>query len=526
MGRNGSAVLDARVSETRAPTSALPSTLPMHIPRMVFPALAIPHEVTIMNSITRIYRSRIAAPPDEVFAWHSNPCAFERLTPPWKNADVVEAAGGIAAGDWKHLRIPIAGPLGFSWKLVHGDSVHQPGFVDIQEEGPFRSWRHEHRFLTDGDGNTMLEDRLTYELPYGWAGRLLAGRRIEMELDRLFRLRHRRTQIDLSRYSQTRADQTLRIAVTGSSGLVGRRLVAFLRSGGHEVVRLVRHPARAEDEIFWDPEESRIDAASLEGLDAVIHLAGVSIAGGRWTRSRKAAILSSRLDGTYLVSKALATLKKPPRVLVSTSGVGYYGDAGSETLTERSSAGTGFLAEVCKGWEAAAQPALGAGIRVVHPRFGVVLAGEGGLLPLISRVFQLGAGGPLGSGEQYMSWIALDDLVGVLLEAVTNESLEGPVNAVAPVPLTNREFSSTLAGVLHRPSLVRAPAAAMRLAGGELAEELILASQRAVPTRLNDQGFKFAFPTAESALRHELGRYEGGDSWDSGAGRPDNRRAA
>ena len=479
-----------------------------------------------MSTITRVYRSRILASPADVFAWHGNPCVFERLSPPWKNVRVVEAEGTIAPGDRKHLSVSMAGPLKFSWKLVHGDIPNQPGFADIQEEGPFCSWRHEHRFFPDGESDTMLEDRLTYEVPFGTAGRLLGGRRIGSDLDRLFRLRHLRTQMDLSRHSRVTPARPLRIAVTGSSGLVGRRLVTFLRSGGHDVTKLVRHVPKANDEIFWDPESSRIDAAPLEGLDAVIHLAGVSIAGGRWTRSRKAAILSSRLDGTHLLAKTLAHLAQPPRVFVSTSAVGYYGSAGSEVLSEHSAPGTGFLAEVCKGWEAAAEPASAAGIRVVNPRFGVVLAAEGGLLPLVSRVFQLGAGGPLGSGEQYMSWIALDDLVGVLLHAVSDESLKGPLNAVAPEPVTNKEFSSTLAQVLHRPSFVRTPAAAVRLAGGELADELILASQRALPAKLSDQGFQFAFPALEEALRHELGRYDGASSWHSVVSKADQRRAA
>ncbi len=487
---------------------------------------ALRSEVITLSTITRVYRSRIPAPLADVLAWHDNPCVFERLTPPWKKVQVVEAQGSIAPGGSKHLKVSIAGPLEFSWKLVHAEIPNQTGFADIQEEGPFRSWRHEHRFLPDGEADTMLEDRLTYDLPFGIAGRFLGGKRVESELDRLFRFRHRRTQIDLNRHSHFTATRPLRIAITGSTGLVGRRLVAFLRSGGHEVLRLVRHPAEVNDEIFWNPEESRIDAASFEGLDAVIHLAGVSIAGGRWTRSRKAAILSSRLDGTHLLAKTLAHLSRPPRVFVSTSAVGYYGSADSEVLTERSAPGSGFLADVCKGWEAAAQPASAAGIRVVHPRFGVVLAAEGGLLPLISRVFQLGGGGPLGSGEQYMSWIALDDLVGVLLHAVTDESLKGPVNAVAPEPVTNREFSSTLARVLHRPAFVRTPAAAMRLAGGELADELILASQRALPAKLSDQGFEFAFPTLEDALRQELGRYDGAGSWSPALSTSNDRRAA
>lgn len=472
----------------------------------------LPSEVLVMSKITRVYRSRISTTPEELLAWHGRPGAFERLTPPWLRTRVEESVGNIAPGDWKRLRVPVVGPLGFSWKVVHEEATTVSGFVDIQKEGPFRSWKHEHRFLNGGDG-TVLEDRLSYELPYGMAGRFLGGKRIEAEFDRLFRFRHYRTELDLERHHRSGSGSPMRLAVTGSTGLVGSRLVAFLRSGGHDVVRLVRQAPRNSDEISWDPARGEIDAASLEGLDAVVHLAGVSIAGRQWTRSRKAAILSSRIDSTDLLARTLASLAHPPRVLVSTSAVGFYGDAGSRPLTEESPAGSGFLADVCKGWEAAAKPAVEAGIRVVHPRFGVVLAGEGGLLPLISRAFQMGVGGPLGGGAQYMSWIGLEDLLGVLLEAISNDDLRGPVNAVAPEAITNREFSRTLAKVLHRPSFLPAPAAAVRLAGGELADQLILASQRVVPERLTAQGFTFAFPTMELALRHELGRYDGGKAW-------------
>ena len=298
----------------------------------------------------------------------------------------------------------------------------------------------------------------------------------------------------------------LRVAVTGASGLVGRHLVASLRADGHQVLALVRRPVRAADEIEWRPERGEIDAARLEGVDAVVHLAGASIAGGRWTKARKRAIRESRVQGTALLAETLANLRQPPRVLVSTSAVGFYGDGGETWLTEESPQGAGFLAEVCRKWEAAAEPAARAGIRVVHPRFGVVLAGEGGMLPLLARVFRLGLGGPAGDGRQYMSWIALGDLLDVLFESIRDDGLSGPVNAVAPEPVTNREFSKTLGNVLHRPAFMPAPAPMLRLALGGLADELLLASERVRPARLEAAGFRFAFPTIESALRHELDR--------------------
>jgi uncharacterized protein (TIGR01777 family) len=313
---------------------------------------------------------------------------------------------------------------------------------------------------------------------------------------------------DTARTSTETLDAPLRIAVTGSTGLVGRRLVAFLRDEGHEVLRLVRHAPKGGDEIFWNPDRGLIDATSLEGLDAVVHLAGVSIAGGLWTEKRKAAIRDSRVKGTRLLSQTLAGLRQPPEVLVSTSAIGYYGSRGSERLNETATAGDGFLAGVVQEWEAAATPAAEAGIRVVHPRFGVVLAGEGGMLPVISMPFKFGVGGPIGDGQQYMSWIALDDLVRILRETILNDDLRGPVNAVAPNPVTNVEFSKTLARVLHRPAFFRTPATMMKLAGGQMVEELILVSQRVVPDQLDRVAFTFNFPELEPALRHAFERHD------------------
>jgi uncharacterized protein len=460
-----------------------------------------------MSPITRVYRSTVQASPHDVFTWHESPAAFARLTPPWMRVAVQETSGGIGAGDWKVLRIPVVGPVSFSWKVNHAASVRDVGFVDVQEKGPFTHWKHEHRFQPDRNGGTVLEDLITYELPYGKAGQTVAGRKVSSTLDQLFRFRHQRTAADIESISR-QENQHMRIAVTGASGLVGKRLVSYLQSGGHDVLRLVRHTPRSDREIFWNPSTGEIDATLLEGVDAVVHLAGVSIAGGRWTKGRKAAIRDSRVDGTRLLSTTLAGLAHPPKVLVSTSAVGYYGDSGDRILTEDSPAGKGFLADVCRAWEAATAPASAAGIRVVNPRFGLVFAGDGGMLPLISLAFKAGVGGPLGNGRQYMSWIALDDLVNVVVESIENESLRGPVNAVSPKPVTSREFAKTLGRVLNRPSFMPVPAAAMKMVAGQLADELILASQRAVPAALQDSGFRFRFADLEDALRFELGRQD------------------
>jgi uncharacterized protein len=445
-----------------------------------------------MTETTLSYRSEIAAPPADLLRWHSSPGAFERLTPPWMDVRVLDGVGGIEPGHWKRLRVGV-GPIGISWTLVHHDADDGTGFVDEQTDGPFAFWRHEHRFLSDGPERSLLEDRIAYQLPFGSAGRLVVGGQFERRLDSLFRFRHARTELDLARHAAAGVVRPQRIAISGASGLIGSQLVPFLRTGGHDVVRLVRRRPSADDEIAWDPASGRIDVAALEGMDAVIHLAGASIAGGRWTKARKAAILRSRLQGTSLLANTLASLQRPPRVLVSASGIGYYGDAGSTPLTEESPLGKGFLADVCRVWEEATAPAANSGIRVVLPRFGIVLSGRGGLLARMTPLFRIGLGGPLGGGEQFMSWIALDDLLGVLLQAIADD---------------NRDFAATLGRVLDRPAALPAPASALRLALGEMADELLLVSQMARPAELEEVGFTFAFPALEDALRQELGRYD------------------
>ncbi len=299
----------------------------------------------------------------------------------------------------------------------------------------------------------------------------------------------------------------LRVAVTGATGLVGSALVIALRAAGHRVDRVSRRPPRpGTTDVQWDPARGHLDPRALEGADAVVHLAGESIAAGRWTRSAKARIRESRVGGTRLVADTLAGLARRPRVLVSASAIGYYGHRGSEALTEDSPAGAGFLAEVARAWEAAADPARAAGIRVVHPRLGLVLAGQGGALPRMLLPFRLGLGGPIGGGGQYWSWIALADVVRVIELALARESLAGPVNAVAPGPVTNREFTRALGRVLARPTVLPLPAPAVRLLMGEMGEALLLGSARVLPRRLERAGFEFRYPVLEGALRGVLGK--------------------
>jgi hypothetical protein len=294
----------------------------------------------------------------------------------------------------------------------------------------------------------------------------------------------------------------LRIAVTGATGLVGSALVAALRAAGHRVDRLTRRPPTAgTTDVAWDPARGRLDPRALEGTDAVVHLAGESIAARRWSAAVKERIRRSRVDGTRLLAETLGRLERRPRVLVSASAVGYYGDRGEAPLIEDSAPGAGFLADVCREWEAAADAARAAGIRVVHPRLGLVLAKHGGALPRMALPFRLGVGGVVGSGRQYWSWIELGDLVRAIELCLALDGLAGPVNAVAPAPATNREFTRVLGRVLGRPTLVPLPAFAVRLLLGEMGQALLLGSARALPQRLERAGFRFRHPGLESALQ-------------------------
>ena len=303
----------------------------------------------------------------------------------------------------------------------------------------------------------------------------------------------------------------VRILISGSGGLIGSALVPVLTGAGHDVVRLVRRfgpSSGTSDAIGWDPERREIARDALEGVDSVVHLAGEPIL-GRWTGAKKQRIAESRTIGTSLVAEALATLRRRPTVLVCASGAGYYGDRGDELLTEDSKRGVGFLADLCRDWEAAADPARRAGIRVVHLRTGLVLSRIGGLLKSMLLPFRLGLGGPIGRGRQYWSWIALEDLVTAYVFALEHEDLFGGVNATAPNPVTNAEFTRTLGGVLNRPAVLPVPPFALRLLfGREATDEAMLSGARVIPARLVECGYRFRYPELEPALRQALGPQE------------------
>ena len=433
------------------------------------------------------YSSIVNAPLDEVFAWHERPGALPRLLPPWQPLKVAQEASSLVDGQ-AVLRLP--GRV--RWVAQHSDDDPPRRFVDELVSLPL-PWRHTHSFEAMGDHATRVIDRVETPVPGSF-------------LLQTFRYRHQQLADDLAAHARTDGPR-LTVAVTGSSGLIGAALCAYLTTGGHSVVRLVRRQPSGPWERAWEPE--RPDPGALEGVDAVVHLAGASIA-GRFTVAHKRRVRDSRVGPTAALARVMADLADGPRLLVCASAIGIYGaDRGDEELTEGSGRGSGFLADLVEDWEAAANPARAAGLRVVHVRTGIVQSARGASLKLLRPLFAAGLGGPLAPGSQWVSWIDIDDLLDVFGLALADDHLDGPVNAVAPLPVTNRDYARTLAQVMRRPALVPVPALGPTLLlGAEGAREIVQASQRVVPARLAAAAHVFRHPSLESCLRHQLGHVD------------------
>jgi uncharacterized protein len=440
------------------------------------------------------YSSVVDAPTSEVFAWHTRPGAIIRLMPPWSPVRVEREAGSVRDG-----RAVLRLPAGLQWVSAHQPGEYDPPreFADELTSFPLSAvlpWWHTHQFAPAGQQATRVTDVVETPLP-------------ARALRPMFAYRHRQLADDLAAQARARerCPDALTIAVTGSGGLIGTALAALLTTGGHHVVRLVRRPPRHPGERHWHPDDPAPDL--LSGVDAVIHLAGASIA-GRFTPARKQEIRDSRITPTRRLAELAAANAPSLRAFVTASAIGIYGpDRGDEVLTEISARGEGFLADVVADWEDAAAPATRADLRTVQVRTGIVQTPRGGMLHLLYPLFAAGLGGRLGSGQQWLSWIGLDDLLDIYLHAVTNPALSGPVNAVAPTPVRNAEYTATLAGLLHRPALVPVPGFGPRLVlGGEGAREIAEASQYVQPQRLINAGHHFRYPELEAALRHVLGR--------------------
>jgi hypothetical protein len=445
------------------------------------------------------YSSVIDAPIYDVFDWHARPGAFARLTPPWSPMKLISEADSLENG-----RAELGLPGGLRWVAEHQPDGYDPPrrFVDAIGSDGLASlpaklavrWRHTHDFEEVSGERTKVIDQVETPVPAA-------------ALKSMFRYRHQQLADDLAahRTAAARGLAPSTVAITGASGLVGSQLAAFLSTGGHRVIRLVRHSGTKGDERQWNPDDP--DPGLLAGVDAVIHLAGASIA-GRFTDDHRAAIRDSRIGPTRRLAELIGQSTNGPKVLISASAVGYYGyDRGEDTLTETSERGDGFLADVVADWEAATSPAEEAGIRVVKVRTGIVQSPAGGTLRLLRPLFAAGLGGRLGSGRQWFSWIGIDDLVDVYHRGLWDTDLSGPVNAVDPEPVRNIDYTKVLAHVLHRPALLPVPPLGPKVLLGEQgARELALANQRVLPARLQEVDHHFRRPDLEQSLRHLLGR--------------------
>ncbi|MGO4384451.1 TIGR01777 family oxidoreductase [Specibacter sp. RAF43] len=493
---------------------------------------------------TFVHTTAVPYPRADVFAWFERPGAFVRLTPPFTGSVLQEPSNGIEPGSTAALGMGAPGGVGLwlgavsgtvsgvlperlrglnvmrpqlRWEALHTELTPGRAFTDVMTSGPLTSWTHQHTF-TDGPqpGSTVLKDTVSYELPPP-TGRHWVLRRFEAELERVFAFRERQLLGDL-RFHHQHPGQPRTVAVTGASGMIGTQLCALLGGGGHRVLRLVRRAPGREGEIFWDPSTGTLDAQSLAGCDVVINLAGHTI-GGRFTAKTRDLIYRSRIPGTQLLAEKLAALASDgvPRTLVSGSAVGYYGASphraadhhgqrDSRALVETDPAGNDFLAHVCRYWEAACRPAAEAGVRVVNIRTGLVQTPSGGVLQMLLPLYLAGVGGPVGKA-QWQSWIGLDDIAGIFAHAALTGSPTGPVNGVAPHPVTAEQYARTLGAVLHRPSAMKVPAAGPRLLlGRQGARELALADQRVSSDKVEASGYEFRHRSLEEALRHVLGR--------------------
>jgi len=455
------------------------------------------------QSCTFVYQSQYPCSAEYLYEYHSRTGALERLLPPWERNSIVSKQGNISPGSRVKLKI-YAGPFPFYFHARHIEAIRGKMFRDIQEKGPFSQWSHAH-FFHNSRGGALLEDKIEYALPgQRFLPPFIKGH-IEKKLTRIFLHRQRTLSADIALHQRC-SQRPLRILISGASGILGKSLIPLLSTGGHTIYTLVRkRPDPEKNEIFWDPATEFLSQSDLPELDAVIHLAGEYIGLKRWTTESKQRVLESRIKGTALLARTLATMKNPPSVLLSASAVGYYGNCHDKLIDETEPAGKDFISTVCMHWEKAAQPASKAGIRTVFLRMGISMSPGGGALKRILSTSPLGFMRYFGSGNQYISWISNDDLISAMLHILTNPGLEGPLNIAAPEPVTNQELMQTLAKITGRPLLFPIPAHLFQFMYGQMAREIILSGCRVSTKKLRNSGFQFRHPDLYTTLRNLLG---------------------
>ena len=449
-------------------------------------------------------KTTINVPVEQLFAWHARNGAILRLTPPWAPLKLISRIGrGIDKGvkvrfQMRLFKIPMI------WEAEHMDYQENVLFRDQQTKGPFGKWEHTHLFHAQGKNRSVMEDRVAYKLPLGFLSLPFYGH-AKKQLAKVFDYRHRVLKHDL----EERADKgkKQRILISGASGTIGSILVPFLRTCGHEVIRLVRNQSNlGDDELYWDPYNNILDIKRAGPIDAVINLNGVDISRGKWTDKQKQLIIDSRVRPTTLLAEKISEMANPPSIFISSSAIGLYGEGKDRVLTENETRGDSFISSVCDLWEAASLKAKAAGIRTVQLRIGVVLTPAGGALSRMILPFSLGLGTRLSHGNQYMSWISMDDALAGILYILENRAIKGPVNLTAPNPVTNKEFTRSLGRVFSRPAFFVIPKWLAMGLWGDMGKETLLTSARVVPEKLLESGFLFEHDEITPALKDMLGR--------------------
>jgi hypothetical protein len=459
-----------------------------------------------------VYQAEHDATKEEIWNWYNSPGAFRRIMPEWEGI-IPMNAGALENDDETIFKVGI-GPIRQTWVAKHHSVIPGETFADRMMRGPFGAWNHVHRFDSTGAGKTTIYDDVEYKLPLHFVTGWSAGLTVLPRMRQMFKYRSTRVDSDIKQIQATANQPRQKVLVSGSTGMIGLQLCAFLETAGHDVYRLLRPKTKlpadvnSEKVIRWNDLTGDVLEGDMNGFDSVIHLAGAGIGDKRWSKKRKQLIRDSRVIPTENLSRVLASLDKPPKALLSGSAIGFYGDRGSDVLDEKSKSGSGFLAEISSEWEEASSQAKDAGIRVVNLRTGIVVSPLGGALSKLLLPAKMGGGGPVGGGKQIQSWISLDDEIFAIHHLMMTESCTGPYNLTSPNPVPQKKFAKILGRVIRRPAFMPLPGFMIRIMFGEMGKKLVLEGQHVEPSRLLESGFEFTYNDLESCLRNCLGRYK------------------
>lgn len=452
------------------------------------------------------FRSLVNHPSNEVFEWHLRPRKLERINPPWETMKILESEGRPdQEGSQIKISVRLFGLFKVSVAMAYHNCVPGERFAVSAEDGLLKNYQYETVITPQSAHTSEVTDRFQFTLSLPSFLKSILDRQFKKRIHRILKYKHDMMDHDLAMLEKYRFEKPLKILISGSSGLIGKNLGYFLEFMGHDVWHLSRKGDDEEKTLYWNPKTGECDPRSFEGFDCVIHLAGENISKGRWTKRKKERVLKSRSKGTARLVEILKGLSKPPKAFIAASAVGYYGNRGSEVVDEHSGPGKGlFITEVCQQWERATKELSEKGVRVINTRFGMVLSSEGGALKKMLTPFKWGVGGRVGKGQQYVSWIAIDDVVGAIYHVMMTPKIEGPVNVVSPNPVPNNILAKKLSKRLNRWLGPPLPEFLVHLFFGQKGEELLLTSTRVEPARLSETGYHFQYPKLSLALEHVI----------------------